>query len=127
MRPPSKAAPPRGAVDLDGRTMFVSATASAGVVDASTRIRFRQKGARVFGRYAGGRVRRGVLVGGFDGAKLTFRYLQVEDSGEIHGGRSTCEVERGTEGRIRIFERFAWTTREGRGTNVFEELETEAR
>jgi len=102
--------------------VFVSATDDLGVVDPETRLTFRQNGARVLARYGGGRVRRGVLVGGIDGAVLTFRYLQVEDSGEIHGGRSTCDVRRTPEGRLRVVEHFRWTTRDGSGTNVFDEV-----
>ena len=108
-------------VNLDGVTMFVSSTGDRGVVGAETRLEFRQRGRRVLARYGGGRVRRGVLVGTFDGAALCFRYLQVEDSGEIHGGRSTCDVARTTEGRLRVVEHFRWTTRDGSGTNVFDE------
>ena len=110
------------AVNLDGVTMFVSSTANSGVVDAQTHIAFSQRGPRVIGRYQGGRVRRGVLVGLVSGAILTFRYLQVEASGEIHAGRSTCEVLRMPDRRLRIIERFSWTTRDGRGTNVFDEF-----
>ena len=109
-------------VSLDGVVMFVSSTADNGVVDANTRIAFSQRGSRVLGRYQGGRVRRGLLVGGLSGGGLTFRYVQVEASGEIHGGRSTCDITRTAGGRIRIVERFAWTTRDGSGTNVFDEV-----
>lgn len=109
-------------VNLEGITMFVSTTARGGVVDEETRLTFRQRGQRVIGRYQGGRVRRGVLVGGVSRAVLTFRYLQLESSGEIHGGRSTCDIVRMPEGQLRIVERFSWTTREGSGTNVFDEL-----
>lgn len=107
---------------LDGVVMFVSSTASSGVVDTGTRIAFCHRCGRVFGRYAGGRVRRGVLVGDVSGGALRFRYLQVEESGEIHGGRSTCDVVRTADGTLRILERFVWSTREGSGTNVFDEL-----
>jgi hypothetical protein len=110
------------AANLDGVTMFVSSTAEGGVVDAMTRIVFRQRGARVVARYHGGRIRRGLLVGAVSGAVLTFRYLQVEVSGAIHGGRSTCDIALTSGGRIRIVERFTWTTRNGHGTNVFDEF-----
>jgi hypothetical protein len=110
------------AVSLDRVRMFVSSTANSGVVDVQTRIAFNQRGRRVIGTYQGGRIRRGVLVGALSGAVLTFRYLQVEASGEIHGGRSTCDVLRTIEGRLRVVERFSWTTRDGSGTNVFDEL-----
>ncbi len=110
------------AVNIDGVRMFVSSTGKGGVVDVNTRIAFSQRGSRVVGRYQGGRVRRCVLVGAVSGAVLTFRYLQVEVSGDVHGGRSTCDIARTAGGRLRIIERFAWTTREGRGTNVFDEV-----
>ena len=110
------------AVSVDGVTMFVSSTADSGVVDARTHIASRQRGPRIIGRYEGGKIRRGVLVGSVSGTILTFRYLQVEASGEIHGGRSTGELARTPDGRLRILERFSWTTRDGSGTNVFDEL-----
>ncbi len=115
------------AKNLDGVTMFVSSTDDRGVVDADTRLVFRQRGARVLARYAGGRVRRGVLIGEVAGRILTFRYLQVEDSGEIHGGRSTCDVTRTPDGRLRVVEHFRWTTRDGNGTNVFDEVSSPAK
>jgi hypothetical protein len=107
---------------LDGLVMYVSSTAEQGVVGSDTRLHFRQTGSRVRGRYAGGSVVRGCLAGRFTGSELVFRYAQVETSGEIHGGRSRCEVERRPDGRIRILEHFTWRTRSGSGTNVFDEL-----
>ena len=56
-------------LNLDGKTMFVSSTATSGVADAQTRLALRQRGARVLGRYQGGRIRRGVLVGEFSGVE----------------------------------------------------------
>jgi hypothetical protein len=109
-------------IDLDGLTMFVSTTAANGVVDTSTRLQFSQRGARVFARYAGGNVARGWLVGRLVGDELTFRYAQRERSGAIHGGESVCTVQRLESGRARILEHFAWSTRPGIGTNVFDEV-----
>ena len=107
-------------LNLDGVVMRVSATANSGVIDSATRLRFVQRGARVLGRYGGGSVLRGYLVGTIEGARLRFRYTQREASGEIHGGASTCEVMRQSDGGLRILEHFRWRTREGSGTNVFE-------
>jgi hypothetical protein len=112
-------------MNLDRVVMYVSSTAEHGVVGAGTRLRFTQKGARVRGRYSGGAISRGCLVGTLSGAQLVFRYAQVEaSSGEIHGGSSVCEVERRADQRLRIVEHFAWRTRAGCGTNVFEEIDT---
>jgi len=107
-------------LNLDGAVMRVSATAQNGIVDSATRLHLVQKGARVLGRYGGGSVSRGFLVGELDGASLRFRYTQSESSGEIHGGSSVCEVTRRPDGGLRFLEHFRWRTREGSGTNVFE-------
>lgn len=111
-------------MNLDRVVMCVSSTADQCVVGPGTRLCFTQKGSKVMGRYSGGAVSRGYLVGTLLEAQLVFRYAQVEVSGEIHGGRSVCEVERRPDRRIRIVEHFAWRTRSGSGTNVFEEIDT---
>src|SRR5262245_33541949 len=112
-------------MNLDGLVMYVSSTAERGVVDADTRLRFRQMGSRVLASYRAGAVTRGVLVGRLAEAELTCRYTQVEASGEIHGGRSHCEIERTPDGRTRIIERFTWRTRQGSGINTFDEVDTQ--
>jgi hypothetical protein len=109
-------------ISLDGLRMHVSATASNGVVGTETVLQFSQRGDRVVARYAGGRVERGWLVGRVAGRELHFRYAQRESSKAIHGGSSRCEVTRLPTGRVRIVEHFAWSTREGSGTNVFDEV-----
>jgi len=111
-------------MNLDRIVMYVSSTADQGVVGAGTRLRFTQNGSRVLGRYSGGAISRGFLVGTLSGSQLVFRYAQVEASGEIHAGRSICEVGYRSDRRIRIVEHFAWRTRPGSGTNVFEEIDT---
>ncbi len=50
-----------------------------------------------------------------------FRYAQRERDGSIHGGRSMCDLAQ-HEGRTRVIEHFAWTTRAGSGENVFDEV-----
>jgi hypothetical protein len=109
-------------LNLDGLTFFVSATADTGVVGSDTRLRFSQVGSRVYARYAGGDVLRGWLVGRWVGERVEFTYAQREGDSTIHGGRSACDVERKSDGRIRITEHFAWTTRSGSGINVFDQV-----
>jgi hypothetical protein len=109
-------------MNLDSVCMFVTATADRGVVGLNTRLHFRQKGSRVVAHYSGGAVTRGCLAGSVAGATLVFRYVQREASGELHAGRSFCDILRTDDGRLRVIERFRWTTREGEGTNVFDEV-----
>ncbi|HEY4127140.1 MAG TPA: hypothetical protein VGN70_03755 [Gammaproteobacteria bacterium] len=109
-------------MDLHGLTMYVSATADIGVVGADTLLHFTQKHDRVLARYSGGSIARGYLVGEMSENSLSFRYTQVEASGEIHGGSSICDLVTLPDGRTRIVEHFTWRTREGSGDNVFDEL-----
>ena len=110
-------------MNLDGTSFQVSATGAEGIVSRETRLRLVQRGARVLGRYHGGTIRRGYLVGELLGRRLSFRYAQLEASGHVHGGRSVCEVERTDAGRLRLVEHFHWETRAGSGTNVFEQTQ----
>lgn len=109
-------------MNLDGLTMCVSSAASIGVVGAGTRLHFTQKGSQVLARYGGGSIWRGYLVGDIEGERLSFRYIQIETGGEIHGGSSVCDVEMLPDSRIRIVEHFTWRTRDGSGDNVFDEI-----
>jgi hypothetical protein len=112
----------RSIINLDGLLMHVSATASNGVVDSETVLEFTQRGDRVVARYAGGRVERGWLAGRIAGQELHFRYAQREIGAAVHGGVSRCVVTRLPTRRVRIVEDFTWRTRDGSGTNVFDEV-----
>ena len=108
-------------LNLDGLEMYVSSTAESGVVGLATRLRLTQRGSRVVGKYQGGSVLRGCLVGAVNGDRLTFRYLQLETPHAFHAGSSVCEIQERPDGRIRLIEHFVWRTRNGSGTNVFDE------
>jgi hypothetical protein len=109
-------------MNLNGLTMYVSTTADIGVVGAGTLLHFTQKGDRVLARYGGGSIKRGYLVGEMSEGSLSFRYTQLEASGEIHGGSSNCDLVTLPDGRTRIVEHFTWRTREGSGDNIFDEV-----
>jgi len=109
-------------MNLDGKSFRVSAGSEHGVVTSDTRLDLRQKGARVLGRYRGGTIIRGYLIGRVSGVAFHFRYVQREAAGGVHGGDSVCELRQLPDGRWRILEHFTWDTREGSGTNVFLEI-----
>ena len=113
-------------MNLDGLTMQVSSTAANGVVGSGTLLHFTQKGSRVLARYSGGSIKRGCLVGEVSGSELTYRYTQIEGSGEIHGGSAICDLLTLPDGRTRIVEHFTWRTRVGSGDNVFDEVARES-
>jgi hypothetical protein len=112
----------QNSMNLDGLTFGVTSTAAIGVVSSDTRLRVVQRGTRVLGRYDGGSIQRGYLVGRVQGEALIYRYAQRELGGRVHGGHSHCDLEVLQDGRVRIHEHFTWATRDGAGTNVFEQV-----
>lgn len=92
-------------------------------MSSETRLALVQRGAKVLGRYRGGTILRGYLVGTLTGSVLRFRYTQRELAGIIHAGRSVCELERLSDGRLRLHEPFTWVTRAGSGTNIFDQVD----
>ena len=109
-------------VSLNGKQMRVVSTAEAGVVNADTLFVFTQEGPVVSAQYSGGKVRLGYLVGTVASGTLQFRYAQIDTEGRLDGGFSTCEISSTPDVSIRLLERFQWESREGSGTNVFEEI-----
>lgn len=109
-------------ISLDGIRMRVVSTAEGGEVNTETLFEFTQDGSVVSARYAGGKVRLGYLVGMMSSEGLRFRYAQIDNSGRLDGGYSTCEIGRTAEGRVQLAEHFKWDSREGSGTNIYEEI-----
>ncbi len=103
--------------------MRVVSTDEGGEVNSETLFEFTQDDSVVSARYAGGKVRLGHLVGTMSAEGLRFRYAQVDNSGGLDGGYSTCEIGRTAEGKIQLVEYFKWESREGSGTNIFEEFD----
>jgi len=111
-------------ISLNGIQMRVVTTASSGVVNADTLFSFTQEDAVVSAQYSGGKVRLGYLVGLSSPEGLRFRYAQLDIEDQLDGGQSTCEITRTPDGRIRLLEHFQWESREGTGTNIFEEVQS---
>jgi len=81
-------------LSLDGQKMRVVSTAERGKVNTETLFEFTQEGSFVSARYAGGKARLGYLVGAMSAEGLRFRYVQVDNSGRLDSGYSTCEIRR---------------------------------
>ena len=102
--------------------MKVISTDKQGVIGEGTHLTFSQSRNVVSARYSGGQIQLGYLVGLMGPEGLRFRYVQLDVHGHLDSGHSRCEISKTTEGRIRIVEHFQWESREGSGSNVFEEL-----
>ena len=109
-------------VNLNGRRMHVVSTDQIGEVGIDTIFEFEQNGNIVSARYAGGKIRIGYLVGIINRNNLEFRYAQANIEDHLDGGQSNCEIKIADDGKLQLIEHFQWSSREGSGTNVFEEL-----
>jgi hypothetical protein len=113
---------PSMGLEFNGRRMRVMSTDATGVVSGDTILVFEQIGKVVSARYRGGSIVDGYLIGLCEADTLQFRYVQVDDQGNLDAGVSTGEIEWLADGRLRLIERFQWLTRVGQGTNIFEEI-----
>jgi hypothetical protein len=102
--------------------MHLTSTAESGEVNADTIFEFSQEDSLVSARYSGGGILLGYLVGILLEDTLQFQYAQVNSRGRLDGGHSTCEISKTANGRLQLHEHFKWASREGSGTNVFEEI-----
>jgi hypothetical protein len=108
--------------NLNGRRMRVRSTGEGGVVSSQTTLVFEQEGRVVSGRYRGGSIIDGYLIGLGDEETLTFCFVQADIHGHLDAGSSRASFEILADGRILMTEQFEWTTRPGKGINVFEEI-----
>lgn len=108
---------------MDGRVLRSPDAVDGGEVGPDTEFRFRQSGDMVWGRYSGGGIRLGFLVGTSDGQTLGFRYTQLNTAGETATGSSQDRIELLDDGRVRLHETWAWDSRDGRGSGVLEEVD----
>lgn len=113
---------PQGGIDFDGVRMRTCGSGDTSVVSEETTLVFEQLGDVVSARYRGGRIVDGYLIGHLDGVNLHFRYVQTDVDGHLDAGVSDGTVERVSDGRLRLVERFQWITRPESGINIFEEI-----
>jgi hypothetical protein len=111
-------------IDYDGRRFRSVSNSPTGEVGAETVFEYRQRGEVVWATYEGGGIRFGTLIARVeaDGA-LDMRYSHVNAAGELRTGvcRSTPEVL--PDGRLRLHERWQWTSGDGSGgESVVEEV-----
>ncbi len=107
---------------LDGITMAPVATADVGEISDETLLKLERSGPLVTGRYRGGAIIEGYLIGFITGSDFRFRYIQTDKSGNLDAGMSNAIIEQLDDGRIRMIEHFQWATRPTSGTNIFEQV-----
>ena len=109
------------APSLDGRA-FTVVDADGGQVSGETTFHYVESDDMVSATYAGGRIRRGFLVGVRHGDVVDFRYAQLHEDGTTACGHCLSHIDELPDGRLRLSETWSWESREGSGNSVVEEV-----
>ena len=113
---------PTDELSLDDVVMRTIETSEAGSLSADTLFLFEQSGAIVRGRYEGGPIVAGTLVGELTGGFLEFTFSQIERGGEMVNGKSTCLVSR-KDHLLTLKESFTWyESNRPPGVNLMQEI-----
>ena len=97
---------------------------SNGEVGDETRFHYRQQDRIVWAEYSGGSIVKGFLIATVQPDDcLEMRYEHVNTQGELMTGRCYSTPEHLPDGRIRLHERWQWTSGDGSsGESVVEEI-----
>ncbi|MBC7933764.1 MAG: n-acetylglutamate synthase [Rhizobacter sp.] len=95
-----------------------------GETSAATIFHYMQEDNIITAVYAGGRILKGQLIGLADAdGKLTLRYQQVNDKGELMTGICLSAPEIMANGKLRLKEKWKWTSGDfSEGESVIEEI-----
>lgn len=113
-------------INYDGRLFRAVVTEGDGDVSTDTLFRYDQRGDILIGSYSGGAVEYGAIVGRVhpDGS-LSFLYHHMTKTGGLRSGRCESRPDILPSGKIRLHERWQWTSglgAGGRGTSTIEEV-----
>jgi hypothetical protein len=112
------------AIDYEGRVFHSVSNSSNGEVSSTTHFHYHQQERVVWAAYGGGEIALGTLIAKVnEDDSLDMRYQHLNVRGEFMAGecRSTPEVL--PDGRIRLHEKWQWTTGDrSSGDSVIEEV-----
>lgn len=111
-------------INYDGRKFCGVANTANGEVGNQTIFQYRQRRDVVWATYEGGGVRFGTLVASVgDVGELDMRYSHVNDGGTLMTGECKSKPEVLPDGRLRLHERWRWTSGDqSEGESIVEEI-----
>jgi len=111
-------------INYDGKTFASVQNSETGEVGADTIFHYHQQDDLVWAEYAGGAVRFGSLIAKVaDGDCLEMRYQHLNEQGELMTGKCFSTPEILADGRIRLFEKWQWTSGDcSEGASIIEEI-----
>jgi len=95
-----------------------------GEINEENKFHYFQEGNILTCDYSGGAIMRGHLIGIVDDkGKIEMRYHQVNQKGQLLTGRCTSTPEMMENGKIRLYEKWEWTSGDfSKGTSILEEI-----
>ncbi|PRY47233.1 hypothetical protein CLV58_101299 [Spirosoma oryzae] len=107
----------------DGKTFRSVTNTANGEVSGDTLFQYHQEGTIVWAEYGGGSIVRGTLIATVaPDNSLDMRYQHVNTAGELMTGHCRTTPEQLPDGRLRLHERWQWTSGDGSsGESIIEE------
>lgn len=111
-------------INYDNKTFASVENSETGEVSGETVFHYHQKDDLVWAEYAGGSIRFGNLIAKVtNGDCLEMRYQHLNASGELMTGKCRSTPEILHDGRIRLFEKWQWTSGDlSEGASIVEEI-----
>lgn len=111
-------------INYEGRRFAPVSNTTTGEVSGETVFDYHQPGSVVWATYAGGAIEFGTLIAKvLDDGSLDMRYSHVNRRGELMTGVCLSTPETLADGRIRLHERWRWTSGDrSAGESVVEEI-----
>ena len=110
--------------NYDGKKFRSIENSGSGEVGSATVFNYRQKGDLVWAEYGGGNIVYGTLIAKCDAdGRLDMRYQHLNRNGELMTGVCFSTPEILDDGRLRLYEKWQWTSGDlSSGRSVIEEI-----
>jgi hypothetical protein len=111
-------------INYHKKTFKSIANSDDGVVGEQTIFHYQQQGNLVWAEYSGGAIVKGFLVAKvIENDTLDMRYEHINTTGEIMTGLCLSRPETLLDGRIRLYEKWQWTSGDlSSGESIIEEI-----
>lgn len=111
-------------INYDGKVFRPIANTNNGETSEKTVFVYKQTGNILTSEYSGGRITIGHLLGVVDEkGQIDMSYHQINDQGDIMTGRCQSRPEILENGKLRLHEKWHWTSGDGsEGQSIIEEI-----
>src|SRR5687768_16223687 len=111
-------------INYDNKKFASVANSESGEVSGETIFHYQQKGVLVWAEYAGGEIVFGTLIAKVvENDCLEMRYQHLNKKGDLMTGRCFSTPEILPDGRIRLYEKWQWTSGDlSSGESIIEEI-----